>query len=200
MFLLLAAPSAPAEVTAPHVSSRGAAMGTGASSPHGAGTPSLGSCGGRTPWPGTGAGQGGRTWCGWHPCPRGTQHAATLGQRSGEGARGPPAPRQPHLLLVPLSQDGFQLLLLALRRWCQQQHSHCPGTHRTLSAPPPARGYRGCPVLSQLRPVPLPCARDAQRHAGAVLRPHGITLCVPPALWDSVAGPSVWKQQGALTS
>lgn len=33
MFLLLAAPSAPAEVTVLHVSSQGAAMGTGVSSP-----------------------------------------------------------------------------------------------------------------------------------------------------------------------
>lgn len=192
MFLLLAAPSAPAEITAPHVSSRGAAMGTGVSSPAALGRPAralvVAGPPGQAPLPG-----------GYLVGAHAPGHPAQCypGAVRRGGGSGPPAPRQPHLLLAPLSWDSFQLPLLVPCQWCQQQHSHRPGARRTLPALPPAQV---CLVLPRLRPVPSPCARDAWCHMGAVPRPRGITLHVPPALQAGMAGPSVWKRQGALMS
>lgn len=97
---------------------------------------------------------------------------------------------QPHLLLAPLSRDGFQLLLLAQRRQCQQQHSRPLGTHCILPVLVPSWGCWWCPVQPQLLSAPsVPCQ-------GCVVSP----CIVPPVLRASVAGSSVEKWQGALTN
>lgn len=86
MFLLLAAPSAPAEVTVLHVSSRGAAMGTGASSPAALGLPVRGPVAARPPGQAPEQGKEGI------PGVDGTHvpgAPSTLGQRGREGAQGP---------------------------------------------------------------------------------------------------------------
>lgn len=153
MFLLLAAPSAPAEVTALHTSSRGAAMGTRVSSPAAPGPPA------RHSLPGRG------TRCGWHLC-RAPSTVPPWGSTVGRGLR-TPVWCQPHLLLVQLSRDGFQLPLC---RWCQQQHSHRPGTGVPV-LPGPALASSSSLVMCLSCMVPHRC------HAKATLLHPTCPLC-----------------------
>lgn len=182
MFLLLAAPSAPAEVTALHMSSGGLPWEPGRAPPQ-CRDPQLG----LPRWPTPPGKQQGRARWG-HPVQMahevGAQHGAALGQRRGEGAGGPKCDASPICSLhLSLSRDGFQLLLLALRR---QQHSHPLGTHCIFPVPVPSRGCQGCPVQPQLLSVPLPvcwcCSLPQRCHAKAVgCHPVMSLLCCRPA-------------------
>jgi len=109
------------------------------------------------------------------------------------GGLGTPAQRQPHLLLTPLSRDGFQLL----RRRCRQHRSHHPAPTACPAARP---GCRGHPAMPRLRPLPAPRAHNAWCHGGAAPGRRGVALRVPPAPRAGTAGLSAGKRQGALRS
>lgn len=177
MFLLLAAPSAPAEFTALHVSSWGGCHGNQGELPRSAGTRSPGSCGSRTPQPGGGARQE-------YPArmapTQGTQHGATLGQRSGEGARGPRCSASPicSLRCSPGTASSS-------RSWrCAGGASNNTPTAQALTAPSlphhlprSANGSRSCLGFAQFpRHVLVTCGATRVPCRGCAALPYASFL------------------------
>ena len=177
MFLLLAAPSAAAEVTALHMSSGGLPWEPGRAPPQ-HGDPQLWLLW----WPNPPGKQQSRARWGYpvHMAPEeGTQHGAALGQRSGEGAGGPQCGASP-ICSLHLSPG----MASSSCSW------HCAGSASNNTPTPwaptasslswcPAKCARGAQSCLSFSQFPSPCAGAARWHRGAVRSLCGVTLHVP---------------------